>query len=81
MGSLFKNYIFENNYGADFEPKGPGTKIHWCIDEEKKKNIYDDLGILGKYIVLLMCYSINNEFSIEKSITQFRQYAFEKKMI
>ena len=51
MGSLFKNYIFKNNYGAYFEPKGPGTKIHWCIDDEKKKDIYDDLGILGKYIV------------------------------
>jgi len=48
MGSLFKDYIFENNYGADFEPKGPGTKIHWCIDDEKKKDIYDDLGILGE---------------------------------
>jgi len=47
MGSLFKEYIFENNYGADFEPKRPGAKIHWCLDDEKKKEFYDDLGILG----------------------------------
>jgi len=48
MGSLFKEYIFENNYGADFEPKRPGAKIHWCLDDEKKKEFYDDLGILGE---------------------------------
>ena len=43
MSKVCKDNIFGETY-----PKRPATNIQWVIDDEKKKDYYDDLGILGE---------------------------------